>query len=137
MIVVVIRREFFLEVMEKETKRERERGGGHAADDIDVAPIGDEETEGKQRSVLPRYARLGTRVSASRWSRPFVRRIDDRHELDRIAVTPLELCDGGQKGGRRKKEKEERDEEKEEKEEEVEETKKEEIEGMTRVCRRN
>lgn len=68
--------------------------------------IGDEETEGKQRSVLPRYARLGTRVSASRWSRPFVRRIDDRHELDRIAVTPLhELCDGGQKGGRREKKK--------------------------------
>lgn len=68
--------------------------------------IGDEETEGKQRSVLPRYARLGTRVSASRWSWPFVRRIDDRHELDRIAVTPLhELCDGGQKGGRREKKK--------------------------------
>lgn len=68
--------------------------------------IGDEETEGKQRSVLPRYARLGTRVSASRWSRPFVRRIDDRHELDRIAVTPFhELCDGGQKGGRREKKK--------------------------------
>lgn len=68
--------------------------------------IGDEETEGKQRSVLPRYARLGTRVSASRWSWPFVRRIDDRHELDRIAVTPLhELCDGGQKEGRREKKK--------------------------------
>lgn len=103
--------------------------------------IGDEETEGKQRSVLPRYARLGTRVSASRWSWPFVRRIDDRHELDRIAVTPLhELCDGGQKGGRRKKEEEKGEkegEEKEEKEEEVKETKKEEIEGMTRVCRRN
>lgn len=102
-----------------------------------MAPIGDEETEGKQRSVLPRYARLGTRVSASRWSRPFVRRIDDRHELDRIAVTPLELCDGGQKGGRRKKGEGEEEREEKEKEEELKETKKEEIEGMTRVCRRN
>lgn len=69
--------------------------------------------------VLPRYARLGTRVSASRWSRPFVRRIDDRHELDRIAVTPLELCGGGQKGGRRKKEEEREREEAEEEEEEA------------------